>query len=95
MNGILLIIPVLLPILGGMLLPLFPFINRRQRNIYVETIVLINSLLMWYLLITHPMSYTRLITLAGMLEVSVHLDGAAMVFAALCGLLLHCMPLNT
>lgn len=83
MNGILLIIPVLLPIMGGMLLPLFPFNSRRQRNIYVETIVVINSLLMWYLLVTHPMSYTRLINLAGILEVSVHLDGTGMVFAAL------------
>lgn len=83
MNAILLVIPILLPILGGALLPLFSFQNRKQRNIYVETIVIINSVLMWYLLITHPVSYTRLINLAGILEVSIHLDGAGMVFAGL------------
>lgn len=83
MNAILLVIPILLPIIGGALIPLLPFKTRRQRNIYVETIVIVNSLIMWYLLITQPVSFTRLINLAGILEVSVHLDGAGMVFAGL------------
>lgn len=83
MNAILLVMPILLPILGGALVPLLPFGNRRQRNIYVETIVILNSILTWYLLITHPVSFTRLINLAGILEVSAHLDGAGMVFAGL------------
>lgn len=83
MNAILLVVPILLPILGGALIPLLPFQTRRQRNIYVESLIIVNSILMWYLLVTHPISYTRLINLAGILEVSVHLDGAGMVFAGL------------
>lgn len=83
MNAILLVIPILLPILGGIFIPLLPLKSRKQRNIYVETVVVITSLLMWYLIITHPVSFTRLINLAGILEVSVHLDGAGMVFAGL------------
>lgn len=83
MNAILLVLPIVIPILGGAILPLMPFQDRKQQHIYVETIVIVNSLIMWFVLITHPVSFTRLINLAGILEVSVHLDGAGMVFAGL------------
>ncbi len=83
MNVLLLVLPIVLPILGGAVLPLFPWKRRRQRNIYVECIVIAASILMWSSLLLHPASYTRLINLAGILEVSVHLDGAGMVFATL------------
>ena len=83
MNVLLLVLPIVLPILGGAVLPLFPWKRRQQRNIYVECIVIATSILMWTSLLLHPSSYTRLINLAGILEVSVHLDGAGMVFAAL------------
>ena len=97
MNVLLLVLPIVLPILGGAVLPLFPWKRRQQRNIYVECIVIATSILMWTSLLLHPASYTRLINLAGILEVSVHLDGAGMVLPPLsvrCGHLLRCMRLN-
>ena len=45
MNPIILTVTVLLPVLGGALIPLLPFRSRRQMLIYIETVVLINTAL--------------------------------------------------
>ena len=56
MSVLLLVLPIVLPIVGGAALPLFPWKRRRNRNIYVESIVILTSLLMWISLITHPVT---------------------------------------
>ena len=47
-------VAVLTPMLGGALIPVIPFRNRRQMLIYIETLVLLNSLLVISLLLNRP-----------------------------------------
>ena len=47
MNKMIMMIVVLLPMLSGVLIPLLPFRNRRQMMIYIETAVLLNTILVF------------------------------------------------
>ncbi len=83
MDLLYLIIPILLPIIGGAILPLFHFQNRKYRQWYVMIIVVATSLFTFLLIANHPQGTFQAINLAGRLEVSFHLDGLGTVFAAL------------
>ena len=74
---------VLLPILGGILIPLLPFRSRREMLWYIEALVLINSILVTTMLLFQPQAAFVLFRLTGNLRVSFHLDGMGRVFAAL------------
>ena len=54
MNEVMLLIIVLFPLAAGVLIPLLPFKNRRWMMIYIETVVVINSILVWLLLFNRP-----------------------------------------
>ena len=60
MNPIILTVTVLLPVLGGALIPLLPFRSRRQMLIYIETVVLINTALVLTALLNRPASWNGL-----------------------------------
>lgn len=83
----LLFVPIILPLILGAILPLFHFTQRKVRCIYVESTVVLTSVLTWVLLLAEPEGKFRAINLAGILEVSFHLDGAAMIFAGLVSVL--------
>ncbi len=74
---------VLLPILGGILIPLLPFRSRREMLWYIEALVLINSILVTTMLLFQPQAAFVLFRFTGNLRVSFHLDGMGRVFAAL------------
>ncbi len=74
---------VLLPILGGILIPMFPFRDRRKMLWYIEALVLINSILVLTVLLFQPEEAFVLFRFTGNLRVSFHLDGMGKVFAAL------------
>ncbi len=83
MNEAFLLIIVLFPLVAGVLIPLLPFQNRRAMMIYIETAVVINSILVWLLLFNRPEGTFTLLKFTGNLSVTFHLDGLACVFAGL------------
>lgn len=83
----LLFVPIVLPLILGTLLPLFHFTQRKFRCIYVESAVILTSVITWILLFIQPEGKFQAINLAGILEVSFHIDGAAMIFAGLVSIL--------
>ena len=70
MNPIILTVTVLLPVLGGALIPLLPFRSRRQMLIYIETVVLINTALVLTALLNRPADGIVLFHLNGRLSIS-------------------------
>lgn len=78
---------VLLPILGGILIPMLPFRNRRNMLWYIEALVLINSILVVTMLLFQPEEAFVLFRFTGNLRVSFHLDGMGKVFAAMAAVL--------
>ena len=47
---------ILLPILTGILIPLIPFKKRKHMEIFLESLVIVNSLFVWYLMFHHTES---------------------------------------
>ena len=80
MNEIMLLIIVLFPFATGVLIPLLPFKNRRWMMIYIETVVVINSILVWLLLFNRPDGAFTLLKFTGNLSVTFHLDGLACIY---------------
>lgn len=78
---------VLLPILGGILIPMLPFRSRREMLWYIEALVLINSILVITMLLFQPEEAFVLFRFTGNLRVSFHLDGMGKVFAAMAAVL--------
>ncbi len=87
MSPVYLAIAILLPILAGALIPLLPFKNRQQMMIYIETVVVVNTLLVIYLLFHRPEDGIVFFHLTGNLSISFRLDGLGTVFAAIVSLL--------
>lgn len=74
---------ILIPFIAGILVPLLPFRKRWQKEIFLETAVVVNSFLVWYLLLHHSDSTFLLAHFTGDLNVSFRVDGMSMVFAGL------------
>ena len=78
---------VLLPVLGGVLIPLIPFGNRKGMCLYIEGIVLAASAAVFALLMQGTTPEFPLIHFVNGLSISFRLDGAGMVFAGLVAIL--------
>ncbi|MCD7819672.1 MAG: proton-conducting membrane transporter [Lachnospiraceae bacterium] len=87
MNAVMLAVVVLLPIVGGALIPLIPFRNRTQMMIYTEGIVLLNSLLVLAILLNRPTEGIVLFRFTSTLTLSFRLDGLGSVFVSLISVL--------
>lgn len=74
---------ILIPILAGILVPLIPFKKRAHMEIFLETMIIINSVLVWYMLFHHTDSIFTLANFTGNLSVSFKIDGMSMVFGGL------------
>lgn len=74
---------ILIPFLAGILVPLLPFQKRWQKEVFLETAVAANSILVWYLLLHHSDSTFLLAHFTGDLNISFRVDGMSMVFAGL------------
>lgn len=74
---------ILLPIIVGILVPLLPFRQRSHKEIFLEGAVVLNSILVWYLLLHHSDSTFLLAHFTGDLNISFRVDGMSMVFAGL------------
>lgn len=83
MNAYMMVVAVLLPMFGGILIPLLPFRKRNVMAFYIEIIVLITSALT-FLLMLHPSEDAFvLFRFTGQLSISLKLDAAGSVFAAI------------
>lgn len=74
---------ILIPFIAGILVPLLPFRKRWQKEVFLETAVVANSILVWYLLLHHSDSTFLLAHFTGDLNISFRVDGMSMVFAGL------------
>ena len=83
MNAYMMVIAILLPMLGGGLLSVIPFKNRRQMTIYNEIVILLTSCLVLLLLLNPPAEAFTLFRFTGNLSISFRLDGMGMVFATI------------
>lgn len=87
MNAKIQVLVVLLPILGGILIRLFPFQNRKQMAICIETLVIVNSVLVILMLLNRPGEAVTLFRFSGDLQISLKVDGLGTVFAGLVAVL--------
>ena len=74
---------ILIPMIAGVLIPLIPFKKRTQMEVFLEGIVILNSLLVWYLLLHRTESIFTLANFTGNLSISFRADGMSMVFGGL------------
>ena len=85
-------IVILLPILGGILIPLLPFRLRTARNVYIEILVIVNALLVAVLLWSPPQGVLEIFKFTGNLGFSFKVDGMSTLFA---GMISFLWPLAT
>ena len=74
---------IVIPMIAGILVPLLPFKKRSHMEIFLESLVILNSVLVWYLLFHHQDRIFTLAYFTGDLSVSFRVDGMSMVFAGL------------
>lgn len=77
------ILVILIPIIAGIFVPLLHFKKRSHMEIFLECAVVLNSILVWYLLLHHSDSTFLLAHFTGDLSISFKVDGMGMVFAGL------------
>lgn len=92
MGKIMLIAVILIPVFTGILIPVIPFKKRKYMEIFLETAVIFNTLLVWFLLYHRPMESFVLAKFTGNLAIAFRVDGMGMVFA---GLVSFLWPLAT
>ena len=77
------ILVILIPAVAGILSTLIPFRKRIHWEIFLECTVILNSILVWYLLLHHPNSTFLLAHFTGDLSICFKVDGMGMTFAGL------------
>ena len=89
MSSLFLLIPVLLPILGGFSLAFLkiPREDDRRRNIYMETIVIATSILVWIALFLVKREPVRVYSFTGSFSIAFGLDGLGSLFAGMVSLM--------
>ncbi len=83
MNASFMFIVVLIPFIGGILVPLISFKNRKQMAVFLETVVIVNTLFVYFLLLNRPDTTFTIIHFTGNLSLTFKLDGMACIFAGL------------
>lgn len=92
MNPSMMMITVLLPFCIGIAIPLLPFRKKEQMHFFMEGLVLLNSVLVFCLLLNRPEENIALVRFTGDLTLSFKMDGLSMVFG---GLVAALWPLAT
>lgn len=89
----LMITVILIPFIGGILLQIIPFATRRQKEIFIMSYVVLNTVLVYILLANGPTDNIMLINFAGeKLNINLEMDGMSMIFS---GLVATLWPLAT
>lgn len=74
---------ILIPVIAGILVLLIPFKKRSHMEIFLESMVILNSILVWNLLLHRPENIFTLANFTGNLSISFDVDGMGMVFGGL------------
>ena len=77
------ILVILIPIIAGALVPMLSSKKRWHMEVFLESAVILNSILVWYLLLHHSDSTFLLAHFTGDLSICFKVDGMGMVFAGL------------
>jgi len=83
MNSYWMIVAILLPLIGGALVPLVKFKNRSVKCIFIEAVTLITSVIVFMLLINRPANPFVLFSFTGDMKVQFLIDGLGSVFTAI------------
>ncbi|SHJ22547.1 complex I subunit 5 family protein [Hespellia stercorisuis] len=86
MNSWLTVAAVLLPIAGGILIPILPFRRRIHMEWYIEALVIATSVLVWCLLLHRPEELV-LLRFTDQIVFTLRIDGLGTVFAGLISVL--------
>ena len=86
------LVAILLPVLGGAVAPLIPFKKRIHMEIYIESVVVLTTLIVAGLLVNRPSEPFPIVRFVNNLSLSLEIDGLSMVFA---GLVAALWPLAT
>ena len=78
---------ILLPVLGGILIPVLPFGKRNRMLWYIEAVVLLTSLIVGNLLLMGTTEVFDVVRFVNNLSISFKIDGMTMVFAGLVAIL--------
>lgn len=87
MSQYLILVAILLPIIGGVLVPLLPFKNRKQMMVYVEAVVIVTSIIVWKVLLGGTTELFEIVHFVRGLSISFKIDGMTLVFAGLVSVL--------
>lgn len=83
---------ILFPMLIGVLVKLIPFKKRAYMELFLESMVILNSIFVWYMILKGATDTFVLAKFFGGLSISFRIDGLSMVFA---GLVSFLWPLAT
>jgi len=81
------LVAILLPVLGGIIIPLFPFRKRSHMMFYVELVTILTSGIVWSLLLHGVTEVFHVVHFVLDLSISFKIDGMTMVFAGLISVL--------
>lgn len=88
MNQYWILAAILLPLIGGIFIPLIPFGQRKYMLIYIEVITMVTSLIVWGLLLGGTTKEVfHVIYFVQGLSIGFKIDGLTMVFAGLVSVL--------
>ncbi|MBD5500947.1 MAG: proton-conducting membrane transporter [Lachnospiraceae bacterium] len=76
-------IAILLPIVAGIMIPFLPFKQRKHMEIFLESVVVLNSVLVFGIIFHHQTEAFTLAKFTGNLAVTFKVDGMGMVFAGI------------
>ncbi len=80
-------LPILIPILTGVGIMVFPIKNRKTRNIILEAVVILNTVITLFILTHAPIGTLYLFSLGHKLVMTLRIDGLATFFAGIVSLL--------
>lgn len=83
MNEVIMLVVVLLPVLTGLLVFLIPFRSIKPMQIFMETAVLVNSALFFWLLFHRPEGTLTIFRFSGNLSVTLGMDGPGALYGGL------------
>lgn len=92
MKEYLTLIVILIPILGGICIPLIPFHKRVWKCVYIEAVAVITSIMVFVLLLNRPQNILDVIHFTGDLTIAFGVDGLSTVFS---GMIAFLWPLAT
>lgn len=87
MNELRMLFVILIPLLASILIAAHPFKSRRAMLVYIETAVVVNSLLVFLLLYDQPEGVLTVFRFTGNLSITLRLDGMGAIFAGMSAVL--------